>query len=397
MSNRTSGIRESGGRSELMLALWIALPSMGFLQEHVGTWVLPVYLAIVAAIMIFGWRWFPLPESWLQARFGWVAFACGVGLAVVHLGLHPFEDGRGPGFSSDRDEALEVAVGRMFDGEYPYYRKSEVAGPLSVLPGGILLSVPFVAMGKVGLMNVAWLVGFLFLIRREFGSAGRAMWLLAAPLAVSPAAQYEFVSAGDLIANSIYVTIGCWWCLRLWSEERLRPWQAVAAAVFLGVAVASRANYVLLCPLVVAWWWRRAGWHRALVAGTIVAVVSLGLIGGFYLADPDGFTPLLSRNKLAAGGTRDGTGSAILAATLLATAGFCLAIFVRRQAPDVRWFFRAATWLTVVPVLGVLLVASARHGGLDFSFLGDRFGLMFVPFALLGWGAATDGAQRSPG
>ncbi len=370
----------------LVLALWIAGPSFGFLQEHVGTWSVPFYALVVWVALAVGGRWARRAEPWLDRHFLWMALVCLAGLLGAHLLLHPFEDGRGPLLSSDRDEALEVAVGRWLDGDYPYYAKSEVAGPLSVLPGGVLLALPFVMIGKVGLINVAWLVAFLFVMRREFGSAGRAIGLLVLMLGGSPAALYEFVSGGDLIANGIYVAVGVGLCLRCWSAEALRPGPALAAAAFLGVAVASRANFPLVCPLVLAWLWRRVGWRRALSWAGVTAGVSLGLILGFYFWDSQAFTPFMSRSKLMIGGAPEWTGPVVLAATGVAVVGFAVSFFVRRSVPDSAACFRACAWITLVPILGMILVASVLHGRLDFAILHDRFGLMWVPFALLGWG-----------
>ncbi|MCH7227988.1 hypothetical protein [Haloferula sp. A504] len=382
-----------------ILALWLAFPSFGFVQEHAGTWVIVPYLAGVVAVVLLGWHRLPLPERWLGRHFGWVVLACLIGMAVAHVALHPFEDGRGAGFSSDRDEALEIAVGRLIDGEYPYYPQGEGAGPLSVLPGGILLAAPFVLIGKVGLINVAWLAGFLLVMRRELGSAAWALWMLGASLVVSPAAAYEFVSGGDLLANAIYVSVGCWWCLRLWSEEKLRVWRALGAAAFLGIAVASRASFPLLCPLVVAWLWQRAGIVRAAGCAAVTAGVSLGLIGGFYLSDPESFTPFGSRNKLVVHGAPEWLQHAILAATLIAVGCFTIAFLARWCVADRQQFFRASAWITSIPLAGMILAASVLGGRIDFSILHDRFGLMCVPFALLGWGGVAGerrGALQAP-
>lgn len=375
-----------GFRPALMLALWVAFPSLCFLQEHVGSWAVPPYVGAVIVAMLVSGRWWPISEVWADKRFGWIALACLLGLVIGHVGLHPFEDGRGVGLSSDRDEALEVAVGRLMDGRYPYYRESEVAGPLSVLPGGILLAVPFVLIGKVGLMNAAWLIAFLFIMRREFGSASRALWLLILPLAVSPAAAYEFVSGGDLIANGTSVAIACWCCLHFWSEDKLRPWLAIGSAVFLGVAVASRANFPLICPLVIAWLWRRAGPGRAAICALLAGGVAIGLILGFYFIDQDSFTPFMSRRKLLIGGAPAWTGQAVLGATLLAVLGFGIRLLIARREPSRDACFRACAWVTLVPLAAMILIASVMHGRADFSILHDRFGLMCVPFAILGWG-----------
>ena len=49
-------------------------------------------------------------------------------------------------------------------------------------------------------------------------------------------------------------------------------------------------------------------------------------------------------------------------------------------------FLRGCTVVTLCPVVAMVALTSLASGAPDFSFLRDRFGLMFVFFALLGWG-----------
>lgn len=380
--------RRGSGLAGLILALWIAGASFGFMQEHVGNWSVPCYVGMVALILMVGLRSLQFVDPWMHRNFWWVLVACLVGLMATHLSLHPFEDGRGPLRSSDRDEALEQAVGRWLKGDYPYYLESSVAGPLSVLPGGILLALPFVIVGKVGLINVFWLAGFLWVLRKEFGSASLALWLLVWSIGVCPAALYEFVSGGDVMANGIYVAVGVWGCLRLWSADTMQIFPAVFIAAFFGVAVASRANFPLICPLVMAWIWQRSGWRRAVSCAAVTGGVSLGLILGFYWWDPESFTPFLSRSKLMIPGASEWAGMVVLGMTILGVLGVSITFLARRQVEGRSSCFRACAWITLLPILGTVLISSAVNHRMDFSILHDRFGLMWVPFALLGWGEA---------
>jgi hypothetical protein len=107
----------------------------------------------------------------------------------------------------------------------------------------------------------------------------------------------------------------------------------------------------------------------------------------FYLNDPAGFTPLLARQKLSVGGgTLPWAGQAIIAATLLSSLAGAWRLWRGVPEPSLQYFFRWCALVTVTPMIGAVLVSSWIHGRLDFEFLRDRFGLMFVFFGLLGWG-----------
>jgi hypothetical protein len=374
-------------RDVLILALLLAFPSTGFVQKYAGLAGVVGYGVLVIAVVhlaaIF-WRRF---APWLRSHFRRVAALVILGLAAGFVVLHPFEDNRGPGKSSDRDEGLEIAVTRMAHGETPYYPSNPVAGPLSVLPGSMFLAAPFVALGNSGYQNIFWLAVFLFAACGSFKDKALALYLLIVPLALSIAAQYEIVSGGDLIANGIFVAIFFLIALQKWTPGSHPCWQRWLACVLLGVGLASRANFILLVPLFSAAVWRLAGWRNA-IAATSLIVLTIGLITlPFYFHDPAGFTPLLTRQKLAGAdhalpwASTAMTGSTVLAAMLGAW------ILWRHEGGEtIPLFFRCCTWVTLTPIIAAVLFSSWINGFPDFSFLRDRFGLMYVFFAIFGWG-----------
>ena len=370
-----------------ILALLLAFPSTGFVQKYAGLGGVAAYVAVVVGVVFLSARLTRRFAPWLKCRFRELSIISVVALLSGFVLLHPFEDGRGPGKSSDRDEGLEMAVSRLANGETPYYPSNKVAGPLSVMPGSILLAAPFVALGNSGYQNVFWLAAFLIAGRSFFRDKVAALWLLVIPLAVSMAAQYEFVSGGDLIANGIFVALLFLWTLNAWSDSNAPAWQRWLCCLLVGVGLASRANFILLLPLFGAAMWRVAGFKSALLVTSLAGLVTLSLTVPFYLHDPAGFAPLGSSNKLKYWdhilpfASRTIVGSTVLASLLGA-----VWLLLRCTRNSIAAFFRCCTIVTLVPMVGAVMVASWVNGHPDFGIMKDRFGLMFIYFSLLGWG-----------
>ena len=389
LTESPQGSRNASGSSRdwLILALLLAFPSAGFLQKYSGLAGLVGYGIAVVAVVFFVRNSNARCGPWCRRHYRVLAALALVGLAVIFTIGYPIEDGRGHLKSSDRDEGLNLAVSRLVAGQTPYYPPSSEAGPLSVLPGSILLAAPFVALGNSAYQNWFWLAVFLVCAVRLFRDHALALCLLAIPLAVSPAAQYEFISGGDLIANGIFVAAFSLLALNRWSSPSAPNWSRWLCCVLLGVALASRANFLLLTPLFGAVVWRIAGFRNALAATAVVVLTAAAITLPFYLNDPAGFTPLMSKQKLAGvDHALPWASKAMIGATVL-TAILCgWRLLAYRSNDPITAFFRGCTIVTLTPMLCVVLLSSAIHSDPDFSFMTDRFGLMYIFFALLGWG-----------
>jgi len=392
----TSAAESPAWKNRFILALLIGFPATGFVQKYAGLPGVAGYLAGVVAVAQAIGCFAPRFVRPLNKHFRMVSVAVIVGLLAGFVWLHPFEDNKGPGKSSDRDEALELAVTRLANGETPYYPAGNPqAGPLSVLPGSIALAAPFVALGNVGYQNVAWLAVLLFALAWRFKNPALALCLLLVPLVVSPAALYEFISGGDLIANGIFVALGFLFALQAWLSADTPAWRRWLACGLLGIALASRPNFLLLAPLFVACVWRARGLRQGLLAGLLTGLTSVALIVPFYFHDPAGFTPLKAKQKLAvADAMVPWASKAMIGITLLAGLLAALWLWRKRDANPITDFFRGCALVTLTPMLGAIALATWVHGYLDLDFMRDRFGLMYVFFALFGWGGAWFGRSR---
>ena len=374
-------------RSWLVLALLLAFTSSGFIQKYAGLWGLIGYGIAVVSVVFLIRKFSNRCAPWCRRHFWMLGAIILAGLAIIFAVAYPIEDRRGVRKSSDRDEGLNLAVSRMGEGKTPYYPPGSEAGPLSLLPGSILLAAPFVALGNSAYQNWFWLALFLFCAVWMFKDRALALCLLAVPLALSPAAQYEYISGGDLIANGIFVAVFSLLALNRWSNPSAPGWSRWLCCVLLGLALASRANFLLLTPLFGAAVWRVAGFRKALAATTLVVLTAVAITLPFYLNDPSGFTPLISKQKLAGvDHALPWASRAMIGATLLAAIVCAWQMLANRGNELTPAFFRGCTLVTLTPMLCVVLLSSAINSHLDFSFMTDRFGLMYVFFALLGWG-----------
>ena len=374
-------------RDWFVLAVLLAFPSAGFVQKYTGLAGLTAYGIAVVAVVFFIRKFSGCGAPWCRRHFRILGALVLAGLAICFAIGYPIEDGRGPGKSSDRDEGLNLAVSRMAEGKSPYYPPGSEAGPLSVLPGSILFAAPFVALGNSAYQNWFWLAVFLLCAVLLFKDNALALCLLAVPLVLSPAAQYEFISGGDLIANGIFVAAFSLLALNRWSNPSATAWSRWLSCVLLGVALASRANFLLLAPLFGAAVWRIAGFRNAFAATTLVGLTAVAITLPFYLNDPGGFTPLMSRHKLAGvNHALPWASTAMVGATLLVSMLCAWRLFANRDDEPITAFFRGCTIVTLTPMVCAVLFSTAINGHADFAFMTDRFGLMYVFFALLGWG-----------
>jgi len=381
-----------------VLIVLFAIPSLAFIDKYFGSAGIAGYMALVgaafAAIRYLERRWSRGIE-----RFFWpLVAAVFLGLVVVFAIGYPMESARGFGHSSDRDDGLNLAVELLVAGKFPYYPAHETIGPLSLLPGAIFLGTPFALMGNSAFQNFFWLAMFLGTLCRWLSRRGAALLLFVAFLGLCPVAQYEFISGGDMIANGIYVPVLLLVATRQWAVEGSKTWSKWASALALGMALASRANFLLLLPLIGGWMWGRRGSAVAFYYSAIVGGAALLLILPFYLHSPEGFTPLMSKNKLAlVDATLPWASRAIIAGTVVLAVVGGLILLSRRRAEGTETLFRWATAVLLFPILAAVVFASLVAGHPNFGILGERFGLMYLPSAILAWGVCCAGNQIPSG
>ena len=251
------------------------------------------YHAVCAALAV---RAAPRLESGLPDRFVTrVAAAISTLVLLAFVAVYPVANRHEPATGSDQDDALNIGALALRRGESPYAQKTYLGNVLSPLPGAFVLALPFVLVGTSALQNLFWLPLFFLVVRHETKDDRAPLVLALLVLTASPTVFHQIVTGGDYLSNTIYVLIGLWWCVRATRHRAM-------GAVVWGLTLASRANFILLIPLLAGWLYQRHGWRVALTSALLtcstVAAVSLP----FYLHDPSDFGPLHDRRGVPRSG-----------------------------------------------------------------------------------------------
>ena len=276
----------------IWLYLCLTVPSLAQVHKYLGWPGVDAYLAITALVL---WLLRRLRAAERiaarvtdrQAR--WLAAAILLFVIIAFIVLYPVAHSGKYGPGSDSADSLNVAVREMLHGRYPYYARTYLGNPVHEMPGMLLLAAPFVLLGNSAYMNLFWLALFLLVCREELGDARQALLLFVVMLVFCPVVMQQVVTGGDQLANGLFTMVLLWWMTR--RDQRI-------AAVLFGLAVSSRANFLLLVPLAFGHLLRERDRKRAVRDLAIAIATFLVVTLPFYLYDPRNFTPLWAANRL---------------------------------------------------------------------------------------------------
>lgn len=354
------------GESVALVAFLLG-PSGWLFQKYAGLWGLPLFG--VAAILAIGLLKASFASRGMaaltQRQIGWLVSATLLGLAVLFYVLYPLANSGSLGAGSDRDEALNMATRRLMNGLYPYDARTSLGNPVSPLPGSLLLAVPFVWLGNSAYQNLFWLWVFFLCLAKVLKDQRSALVLLLATLTCSPATLHEFVTGGDLLANSIYVWVFAYGLLRVIPEPRIGVGSKILSAVLFGVGLSSRVHFLLVVPLVFAGLAQRSSLASAVKYGALALGVWMLTVVPFYGYDPGGFTPLHTLNKLHSLDTLV-PHATLLTAALAASAATTLA--VKGSHGSLSGVFRNCALALAFPVGLAVMLRSIQLGQLDVRF-----------------------------
>ena len=353
--------RYASGWPLAILAGCVIVPSIGVVLRYAHGSGLAVYAVAVCLILLAAERW---GRPWLvramtERQAAWLAVAIFVLVSAAVAVLYPIANSGVLGGGSDRDEALDIGVHALLRGSYPYTLRTYLDNPISPMPGSFLLAAPFVVvLGSSGYQNVFWLAIF-FLVTQHYYLKDRreSLLLLLTILGLSPAVWHEIATGGDFLANSLYVFAFAVLMTGVHTSERSRGWQHIAADVLLGIALASRANFVVVLLPVAIFIAQRAGWtYSARHVGFSAAVLTL-LVLPFYLYNPAGFSPLQTMREIDRFAFVTPYAGAILAGLLVLTA--VILAFRSKHLDRAKLLFHCALPQSVPVILGLVALASA--------------------------------------
>ena len=269
-------------------ALWfsVVVPSLFIAERLVGWTGAAVYVLVAAAALPIALT-FPARLPTRILRLFTVVTAVAVVAAVI-IGYRTFDVDL-PDRGSDDDDAHEVGVSALVAGENPYRQRTYLGNPISPMPGALLLAAPFALAGSAAAQNVFWIAVFFVVVARESGGVRIALGLCWTAL-LSLAVWHDLVTGTSHAANGIYVVVAIVWYARSRGS--------VAASVFLGVTLASRANFLFVLPCAIGWLWRQDSAETALRSGACVIATFALLVLPFYFWDPVGFAPMFTLSKI---------------------------------------------------------------------------------------------------
>ena len=330
-------------RLTLLLAL-VAVGAMPMTVKYGGVALTLAYFAVLAAtgmVIAAVQRGARLPAG------RWQAAALALALTAAFAVLYPLAQSGLLGPGSDRDEALSIAIQALLDGRFPYGGRTYLGGPVTPLPGALLIGMPFHLLGAVAVQNVAVTLAVVLALGRTLRELP-ARWLLPGVVTlVNPGFMQDYVTGGDYAVNALYVGAALWGAVR--AVDGGVPWRMAAAAALLGVAVCSRPVYGVAVVILAAHGWHRRGPAAGLGPGALAAGVALALALPFYLHDPAGFSPLHVTGKLPPGAWP-------LEVVLPVLAAVAAAVLCRRPLTPARLFtaLAAGVGIMLVPAAAVM-------------------------------------------
>lgn len=269
--------------------LWISLvcPSSYIVHKYLG-WSGTLAYACVTAVALIGVS--KVPERRGQPHLFGLALATFLFVAALFLASYPAVNTHLSAHGSDDDDQYNLGAMALLTGHQPYEQVTYLGNPLSVLPGALLLAMPFTLLGTSALQNLFWLPMFFVAVKHQTGEGATALRLAWIVLILAPAVMHDVVTGGGHASNTIYVLLGLRWLIRTSRRD--------LAAVAWGVALASRANFLFLVPLGFGWLQQhenvRAAWRAMMIACVVCGCLSLP----FYVHDPDRFGPFVAATLL---------------------------------------------------------------------------------------------------
>ncbi len=379
--------------SLVAFALSLIVPSTAVFQKYLGIAGVVAYIGIASFVLLLFFRYRFFLDSFASKvtetqtiLFAVITFIILIGAFSV---VYPIADSGIVGGGSDGDEALNVATTELLHGSYPYYPKTYLGNPISPLPGALLLAIPFVLLGNGVYQNFFWLIVFIIAMKWHWKDGRLALLFFWLILALSPLVLYHFLVGSDYISNSIYVLLLTLWTVSSISQTK-RGWKTALLAFLLGIALSSRANFILLLPLIFSEMVHRAGWRSAIryIAITIITFVVITI--SFYLYDPQDFSPLHTANKL-----NQFQSILPLAGIVIPIATGVLAVilaYYQQSSHNSGIMLRNCTIVLAFPVLCGMILSSIKYGRIDLGFA--FFGTLFLFFgAVAFWGDLLENAK----
>jgi hypothetical protein len=357
----------------VFLVLTLTIPSLCDVQKFLGNKGLIFYLLIVPAAVFFLWKFLPFFITRISERQAFILMLMfWASVAGIFFLIHPIANVHIIGKGSDSNEGLNLAIRELLHMRYPYKVRAFLGNPISELPGEILLSIPFAIMGNSAYQNIFWIFIFSIFLRSYFGS-----WRLVLPLMLmififSPTVDQQLVTGGPMLANEIFIMLSMYLFVTQMSDARHSELSKIGSALFLGIAMSSRLNFVLLAPPLISCLMQNSDRRKTvkyiLFSGTVWLLVTMP----FYFYAPESFTPFHTQASHA---SFNGLPFSVI---LLPLAGAILsiALAMRRMGVDCATLFESSALIQGFLIVTAIILSNMAKDEINFSL--SRYGIMFI-------------------
>jgi hypothetical protein len=249
------------------------------------------------AAMLLGILFIALGMHWLdrlnqqqrQISVGWFVLLFLI-LTAAFAVLYPLSMKHTLNVGSDREDALRIELNAVHHHQYPYDAHTFLGNPPTPLPGAMLLTAPFFALGHIAWQNFLWFALFFVFTICFFRHLATALFFLAVFLLLTPEDLSDFTSGGDYLTNFFYLAIAVALFIR---SLDLAFYACIPAALFVGVTLSSRIIYaVILIPLL-ALTLQRTSRSRTIALFVIVLIAAAAVTLPIFA--PHAFTRLLQQ------------------------------------------------------------------------------------------------------
>lgn len=356
----------------------LIIPSLNLINKYAGIAGIFLYILFVLQALPALCKYFlrHLIFKISQKEAFWLIVVTFCSLAAIFYICYPIANSGIFGPGSDRDEDINIATNALLHGRYPYYIKTYLGNNITHFPGSLFLSIPFVLLGNGAYQNFFWFLAFLIMLRFYLGGWRLALFLLWLLLILSPAILHEFVTGGDLAANSLYILIFTFFFVNALSKLHSKRWEKVLSAILLGVGFSSRLNFLLLLPLIFSTLVQNVGWRITIKYVALVGAVFVAITLPFYLYDSRNFTPLYGQFS------KIGNFNSLFpfAAAFIIITGLSIAFLLsfQRMNSGCVVLFRNCAIVQAFLVLSPAILKTISQGKPEFSFFG--FGFFFLFF-----------------
>jgi hypothetical protein len=291
-----------------------------------------------------------------QISVGWFLLLF-IALTAAFAILYPISLKHTLNVGSDREDALQKELTALCNHQYPYDVRTFRGNPPTPLPGALLLTAPFFAIGHLAWQNFFWLALFFYFTIRFFRFRATALFFLAVLLLFAPGDLSDFTSGGDYLINFFYIAIAVAIFAR--SLDR-RSYAFIPAAIFLGITLSSRIIYVVvLIPLLALTLERQS---RARVSAAFALVLTTAAAITLPVFAPEPFGRLLHQLNQNSGKLRYISPALHPQWSLpaLAILVACIAFFIRMNLPRLFLIFSLSCFIMLAPFVATFSLHSEK-------------------------------------